>query len=58
MRKWKGIHVGDKILYNNKEYIVEELYIEKDESMCSLLNVEENERLKNIIISECIKIEE
>lgn len=56
MRKWNGIHVSDKVLYKNKEYIVKELYIENDEGKCDLLECENEEILKGILITECIKI--
>ena len=59
MRIWNGLRLNDRIIYNNKKYIVKKLYDEDNKRLCDLATLEEPDKnaMQGILVYECIKCE-
>lgn len=58
MRKWNGLIVNDRVMYNNTEYVLIKLYIEDDKKLCDLISLDNKKKLKGISIYNCIRLKD
>lgn len=59
MRKWNVLNIYDKVLYNNIEYLVIDLYEKDNKRLCDLTSTDKsNTKLKGVSICECIRLKD
>ena len=58
MRKWNGLIINDRVMYNNTEYLLIKLYVENDKKFCDLMSLHDKKELKGISIYECNRVKD